>query len=143
GLTLKRANFEHFVEAFEAVMAEVPEEVFLEEAFTDGQLQAQDFSLNFADMLKNASIWGHGFVPPVFDGIFEVASFRILKDKHLKLALSYPGVQYPIDAIWFNFDAKVWDYQAARVHVLFELDINEWNGNQSVQLMIKDLTVIK
>ena len=93
-------------------------------------------------MLKNASIWGHGFVPPVFDGVFAVASFRVLKDKHLKLSLQYPGVQYPIDAIWFNFDAAAWDYKAQQVHVLFELDINEWNGNQSVQLMVKDLAII-
>lgn len=142
GLTLKRSNFEKFVTAFEEVMANVEDSVFSEEAFTDGQLQAADFSLNFADMLKNASIWGHGFVPPVFDGIFTVASFRVLKDKHLKLSLQYPGVQYPIDAIWFNFDAAAWDYKAQQVHVLFELDINEWNGNQSVQLMVKDLAII-
>lgn len=142
GLTLKRRNFERFVTAFEQVMAQVDASVFLEEAFTDGQLQAEDFSLSFADMLKNASIWGHGFVPPVFDGIFEVLSFRILKDKHLKLSLRYPDVQYPIEAIWFNFDTSVWDYQAQQVHVLFELDINEWNGNQSVQLMVKDLAIV-
>lgn len=142
GLTLKCRNFERFVTAFEQVMAQVDASVFLEEAFTDGQLQAEDFSLSFADMLKNASIWGHGFVPPVFDGIFEVLSFRILKDKHLKLSLRYPDVQYPIEAIWFNFDTSVWDYQAQQVHVLFELDINEWNGNQSVQLMVKDLAIV-
>lgn len=142
GLTLKRGNFERFVAAFEEIMSGVPEEVFSEEAYTDGQLQAEDFSLSFADMLKNASIWGHGFVPPVFDGVFEVMNFRILKDKHLKLMLRYPGVQYPIEAIWFNFDSSVWAYQATKVHVLFELDINEWNGNQSVQLMVKDLAIV-
>ncbi|CAM3959656.1 single-stranded-DNA-specific exonuclease RecJ [Psychrobacter arenosus] len=143
GLTLKRSNFDQFVAAFEEVMANVEASVFSEEAFTDGQLQAVDFSLSFADMLKNASIWGHGFVPPVFDGVFSVASFRVLKDKHLKLSLQYPGVQYPIDAIWFNFDAAAWDYKAQQVHVLFELDINEWNGKQSVQLMVKDLAIIQ
>lgn len=142
GLTLKRGNFERFISAFEEVMAKVPEEVFLEDAFTDGQLQADDFSLSFADMLKNASIWGHGFVPPMFDGLFEVISFRILKDKHLKLSLRYPGVQYPIEAIWFNFDPAAWNYKASKVHLLFELDINEWNGNQNVQLMIKDLAMV-
>ena len=143
GLTLKRRNFDKFVTAFEAVMANVEATVFSEQAFTDGQLQAADFSLSFADMLKNASIWGHGFVPPVFDGVFSVASFRVLKDKHLKLSLQYPKVQYPIEAIWFNFDAAAWDYKAQQVHVLFELDINEWNGNQNVQLMVKDLAIIQ
>ena len=82
-------------------------------------------------------------MPPQFDGVFEVIETRILKDKHLKLSLRYPGVLYPIDAIWFNYDNAKWDYRAKEVHVLFELDINEWNGNQNIQLMVRDLAVVE
>lgn len=142
GLTLKRSNFESFVTAFNEVMAQLDAEVFAEQKFTDGALQACDFSLYFADNLADASIWGHGFAPPIFDGVFEVLSFKILKDKHLKLSLRYPDVQYPIDAIYFNYDSAAWDYRAEQVHILFELGINEWNGKQSLQLMVKDLAVI-
>jgi single-stranded-DNA-specific exonuclease len=142
GLTIKRRNFDEFVAAFDEVMAELDQEVFAEQKFTDGELQASDFSLWFADELANASIWGHGFAAPIFDGIFEVLSFKILKDKHLKLSLRYPGVQYPIDAIYFNFDTDVWDYRAEKVHILFELDVNEWNGKRSLQLMVKDLALV-
>ncbi|MDN3453331.1 MULTISPECIES: single-stranded-DNA-specific exonuclease RecJ [unclassified Psychrobacter] len=143
GLTLKRGNFDGFVAAFDEVMAEMNDEVFAEQKFTDGPLQASDFSLWFAEHLAEASIWGHGFAPPIFDGIFEVLSFKVLKDKHLKLSLRYPDVQYPIEAICFNFDNDAWDYRAKKVHLLFQLDINEWNGKQSLQLMIKDLAVIE
>ena len=142
GLTIKRRNFDEFVIAFDKVMAELDQEVFAEQKFTDGELQASDFSLWFADELADASIWGHGFAAPIFDGIFEVLSFKILKDKHLKLSLRYPGVQYPIDAIYFNFDTDVWDYRAEKVHILFELDVNEWNGKRSLQLMVKDLALV-
>ncbi|WP_440454630.1 single-stranded-DNA-specific exonuclease RecJ [Psychrobacter sp. ASPA161_9] len=143
GLTIKRSNFEAFVMAFNEVMAEMDDEVFAEQKFTDGPLQAGDFSLWFAEHLANASIWGHGFAPPIFDGIFEVLSFKVLKDKHLKLSLRYPEVQYPIEAIYFNFDSSAWDYRAEKVHLLFQLDINEWNGKQSLQLMVKDLALVK
>lgn len=143
GLTLKRRNFDAFVTAFNTVMAQADDETFAEQKFTDGPLQAGDFSLWFAEHLANASIWGHGFAPPIFDGVFEVLSFKILKDKHLKLSLRYPDVQYPIEAIYFNFDSEVWDYRAEKVHVLFQLDINEWNGKQSLQLMVRDLAVIQ
>ncbi|WP_298972571.1 single-stranded-DNA-specific exonuclease RecJ [uncultured Psychrobacter sp.] len=142
GLTIKRRNFDEFVAAFDEVLAELDQEVFAEQKFTDGELQASDFSLWFADELADASIWGHGFAAPIFDGIFEVLSFKILKDKHLKLSLRYPGVQYPIDAIYFNFDTDVWDYRAEKVHILFELDVNEWNGKRSLQLMVKDLALV-
>ncbi|MGM8889758.1 single-stranded-DNA-specific exonuclease RecJ [Psychrobacter sp. 1Y1] len=143
GLTLKRRNFEAFVTAFNEVMAQMDDEVFAEQKFTDGPLQASDFSLWFAEHLADASIWGHGFAPPIFDGVFEVLSFKILKDKHLKLSLRYPDVQYPIEAICFNFDNEAWDYRAKQVHLLFQLDINEWNGKQSLQLMVKDLAVVE
>ncbi|MGO1490674.1 MAG: hypothetical protein ACTHWG_05670, partial [Psychrobacter sp.] len=43
----------------------------------------------------------------------------------------------------FNFDNEEWDYRAKQVHVLFQLDINEWNGKQSLQLMVKDLAVVE
>ncbi len=142
GLTLKRSNFEGFVSAFNEVMSTLDDEVFAEQKYTDGPLQAQDFSLAFADGLADASIWGHGFAPPIFDGVFEVLSFKVLKDKHLKLSLRYPDVQYPIDAIYFNYDHNAWDYRAEQVHILFELDINEWNGKQNLQLMVKDLAVV-
>ncbi len=79
----------------------------------------------------------------MFDGVFEVVNFKILKDKHLKLSLQYPNVTYPIDAIYFNYDSKNWDYRASEVHILFELDINEWNGMQNLQLMVRDLAVVK
>ena len=143
GLTLKRHNFDAFVTAFNDVMAQLDDEVFAEQKFTDGALQASDFSLWFAEYLADASIWGHGFAPPIFDGVFEVLSFKILKDKHLKLSLRYPDVQYPIEAIYFNFDSEGWDYRAEKVHILFQLDINEWNGKQSLQLMVRDLAVVQ
>ena len=142
GLTLKKANFERFAQAFQDELAGFDEALFYEEKFTDGALLPEEFSLNFADKLKSISVWGNGFVPPVFDGEFEVINQRILKDKHLKLTLKMAGVQYPIDAIWFNYRADDWDYRAFGVHILYTLEINEWQGSQSLQLIIKDLAVI-
>lgn len=141
GLTLKKKHFAAFAEAFEALMQTFEASLFEEQQFTDGQLRAEDFSLQFVEALTQNYIWGHGFVAPQFDGLFEVIESRILKDKHLKLSLKYPGVLYPVDAIWFNYDSDKWDYRAKEVHVLFELNINEWNGNQNIQLMVKDLAV--
>ncbi|SUD91245.1 single-stranded-DNA-specific exonuclease RecJ [Psychrobacter phenylpyruvicus] len=141
GLTLKKKDFTAFAEAFEQLMQNLEASVFEEEQFTDGELVAEDFSLQFVEALTHSHIWGHGFVAPQFDGLFEVLDSRILKDKHLKLSLKYPGVLYPVDAIWFNYDTDKWDYRAKEVHMLFELNINEWNGNQNIQMMVKDLAV--
>lgn len=141
GLTIKKKDFSAFCDALQGVMQGFADEVFEEERFTDGTLLPQDFSLAFAHTLKQISIWGNGFALPAFDGVFEVVNFRLLKEKHLKLMLRADGVQYPIDAIWFNYDVQAWDYRASRVHILYTLEINEWQGNQTVQLVVKDLAV--
>lgn len=143
GLSMPRANFERFCQAFDEVMAAYPDGVFLEQKYSDGALQADDFSLSFAERLANLTVWGHGFAYPSFDGVFEVLSHRILKDKHLKLTLRLPDVKYPIEAIWFNYRQSAWDYQASHVHILYELGINEFQGSQSLQLMVQDLAVVK
>ncbi|WP_296402295.1 single-stranded-DNA-specific exonuclease RecJ [Psychrobacter sp.] len=141
GLTIQKKNFEAFAKSFEDLMQSLDPSLFEEIQFTDGELSAQDFSLQFVEQLNHSYIWGHGFVAPQFDGLFEVLGAKILKDKHLKLSLKYPNVMYPVDAIWFNYDSDKWDYRAKQVHLLFELNINDWNGNQNIQLMIKDLAV--
>lgn len=142
GLTIQRKNFDAFAEVFNAAMNDIDDTIFTPQTLTDGALLPQDFSLSFADFINNASIWGHGFAKPIFDGVFEVLNFKVLKDKHLKLNLRYLDVQYPIEAIYFNYDPETWDYRAQSVHLLFELDINEWRGNQSLQLIIRDLAVV-
>ena len=141
GLTIYKKEFAKFSQALQEVMQDFDEDIFQEQKFTDGHLLPEDFSLRFAHALKTVSVWGNGFAPPTFDGVFELVNFRILKDKHLKLTLRHDGVQYPIDAIWFNYDVDSWDYRASRVHILFSLEINEWQGNQQLQLMVKDLAV--
>lgn len=141
GLTLRKKDFAKFSQAFIEAMQEFGEDVFQEKRFSDGQLLPEDFSLRFVNALKTVSIWGNGFAVPTFDGVFELLNFRILKDKHLKLVLRHEGVQYPIEAIWFNYDAGSWDYRASQVHLLFTLEINEWQGKEQLQLMVKDLAV--
>lgn len=141
GLTIKKRDFERFSQAFGEVMAGFGDDVFEEERFSDGNLLPQDFSLAFTKALKNVSIWGNGFTLPAFDGVFDVINFRILKDKHLKLTLKADGVMYPVEAIWFNYDVQAWDYRASKVHLLYTLEINDWQGSQQLQLFVKALAV--
>ncbi|MDO4895729.1 MAG: single-stranded-DNA-specific exonuclease RecJ [Moraxella sp.] len=141
GLTIKKKNFGAFSQAFTAIIEQFGDDVFEEERFSDGVLLPCDFSLAFTKTLKTVSVWGNGFASPAFDGVFDVVNFRILKDKHLKLTLKADGVLYPVDAIWFNYDVDEWDYRASRVHLLYTLEINEWQGVQQLQLFVKALAV--
>lgn len=142
GLTIKRKNFEPFCKAFDEVIAAVADEVFAETLYSDGELTAGEFTVEFVDSLQTLAIWGHGFVAPIFDGVFVVQDYRVLKERHLKLWLSYPDVPFTIEAIWFNadFDAialSTINRSVSKVHLLYELEKNLFNGQTKLQLRVK------
>jgi len=142
GLTIKRKNFEPFCKAFDEVIAAVADEVFAETLYSDGELTAGEFTIDFVDSLQTLAIWGHGFVAPIFDGVFVVQDYRVLKERHLKLWLSYPDVPFTIEAIWFNadFDAialSAINRSVSKVHLLYELEKNLFNGQTKLQLRVK------
>jgi len=65
---------------------------------------------------------------------------RIVGEKHLKLVVEKQGQVF--DAIAFNIDVKQWpNHQAKKVQLAYRLDINEFRGKQSVQLMIENLAL--
>ena len=141
GLTIKRKNFEPFCKAFDEVIAAVADEVFAETLYSDGELTAGEFTVDFIDSLQTLAIWGHGFVAPIFDGVFVVQDYRVLKERHLKLWLSYPDVPFTIEAIWFNvdFDAialSAINRSVSKVHLLYELEKNLFNGQTKLQLRV-------
>lgn len=142
GLTIKRKNFEPFCKAFDEVIAAVADEVFAETLYSDGELTAHEFTVDFVDSLQTLAIWGHGFVAPIFDGVFVLQDYRVLKERHLKLWLSYPDVPFTIEAIWFNadFDAialSAINRSVSKVHLLYELEKNLFNGQTKLQLRVK------
>ena len=69
----------------------------------------------------------------LFEGRFVVEQQRVLKDKHLKLRLTIG--QQRFDAIQFNFTTT----PGREIHAAYRLAVNDYNGVQSVQLMIEHL----
>jgi hypothetical protein len=63
-----------------------------------------------------------------------VLNQRILKDKHLKLKLQKGGQRF--DAIRFNCADELTNVPD-RIRAAFRVDINEWNGTQTVQLLLE------
>ncbi|MCF8175547.1 MAG: single-stranded-DNA-specific exonuclease RecJ [Burkholderiaceae bacterium] len=131
GLTLKEDRLAEFEAAFETVCGELLSPAELSRTLeTDGPLESGYFSLE-AVRLMQQEVWGQAFPAPVFADCFKVLSQRILKDKHLKLKLQKGGQRF--DAIQFNFA----DSAPEQIRAAFRVDINEWNGTQTVQLMLE------
>lgn len=140
GLSIKEAHFELFANTLNAVLAaQVSADLLNNVMLSDGQLMAQQFNLEQALELRDAGPWGQGFPAPLFDGSFKLIQQRLVGSKHLKMILQVGDKT--IDAIAFNVDIKFWPNPAIKsVYCTYRLDINEFRGNRSVQMLVELLT---
>ena len=144
GLTLARESYDDFAEAFVLEVARHARDVNLQAIIeSDGELNPEDFELNLATELRFAGPWGQHFPEPVFDGRFSIVSQRLVGEKHLKLVLTPEDGDTLLDAIAFNVDLNVWPNQSiAQVEIAYRLDVNEFRGRRSVQLMVEQLVAV-
>lgn len=105
-------------------------------AWSDGELEHDQFNHAAAQALRYGGPWGQGFAEPQFDNEFAVESVRVVGGRHLKLRLRPDGGE-ALDAI--AFDALDCEPLPPRVRVLFQLDLNEWNGRESLQLLVRQI----
>ncbi|HUJ01111.1 MAG TPA: single-stranded-DNA-specific exonuclease RecJ, partial [Usitatibacter sp.] len=131
GVTIARERLEAFRAAFEAVARErlTPADL-LQRIECDGELAPADVSLAFARVLRE-QVWGQGFAEPRFAGRFEVQSQRVVGEKHLKLTLGLGARRIP--AIRFG----VPDALPGSIRAVYRLDVNEYQGASTVQLVIE------
>ncbi|MEH6550948.1 MAG: single-stranded-DNA-specific exonuclease RecJ [Pseudomonadales bacterium] len=142
GLSLRTEDFPAFSQAFdEEVRRNLDEADMHAELWVDGELEEADFNLPLAEDLRNAGPWGQLFPEPLFEGDFRLVQQRLVGEKHLKLVLAVDKAgQQLVDAIAFNVDLERWpDNSCETVHVVYKLDINEWRGRQTLQLMVENL----
>ncbi|RFC37162.1 MAG: single-stranded-DNA-specific exonuclease [Candidatus Nitrotoga sp. LAW] len=131
GLSLREEHFNEFKAAFEAVAQSLLSPADLTKIIeTDGLLAPSEFTLSIARSLEQ-QVWGQGFPQPFFEGEFTVKSQRIVGEKHLKLKLTTSNDAH--DAIHFFCV----DPMPAYIRAVFNLAINEYNGNVSLQLIVR------
>lgn len=137
GLSFPKDNLPEFSRAFaDEVSKYLDREELHGVIHSDGELPDSDIQIELAGLLRNAGPWGQQFEEPVFDGKFKVVNRRIVGEKHLKLVLQLPGSQRYVDAIAFNTVDDEWPDNVQSVELAYRLDINEYQGRQSLQLMV-------
>jgi single-stranded-DNA-specific exonuclease len=142
GLSLAKDKLGDFTKAFEQEVAIVSEHLpYANTLLSDGSLDCKDMVLETAELLKMSIPWGQQFEEPLFDDQFLLISHRIVGEKHLKMVVQKQ--QQVFDAIAFNVDTEAWpNPEANKVHLAYRLDINEYRGQVSVQLMVSCIDVI-
>ena len=143
GLTIELAKLQQFEQVFHQVAQQLlHDKPLASEVLSDGQLSKEHYSIEFAQQLKDAGPWGQGFAEPIFDDEFELLEQKLLGGKHLKMLLRYQG-ELLLDAIAFNIDPLLWPNLACkRARLAFKLDINEFRGKRSLQLMVEAILAL-
>ena len=141
GLSLEEARFEEFQQRFGELVTEWLDPALLQgEVVSDGPLAAAEMSMEVAQHLRDAGPWGQMFPEPLFDGRFLLLQQRLVGERHLKVMVEPVGGGPLLDGIAFNVDTSLWPDNGVReVQLAYKLDINEFRGNRSLQLIIDHL----
>ncbi|MCU7996352.1 single-stranded-DNA-specific exonuclease RecJ [Shewanella glacialipiscicola] len=141
GLSLKAGSFATFAKAYDdAVREQLKAELLTGEFWSDGELTPTELNLEMAQLLRNAGPWGQAFEEPLFDGYFTIVQQRLVGERHLKLVLETQCGTVMLDAIAFNVDLHTWpDATIRHARIVYKLDVNEYRGNFSLQLMVEQI----
>jgi single-stranded-DNA-specific exonuclease len=141
GLSLQARDFDRFAAAFDAAARRHLDDDHLQAlVHTDGELDYRDHTLDLAKQLRHAGPWGQAFPPPVFEARFECASWKPMGSRHLRLQLRHTQGGAPLEAVMFNC------YEGtpppARMRVAYELSVNDWQGRESVRLLLTHMEAV-
>ncbi len=141
GLSIAASQYEAFAQAFDCeVRRQLSEDDLTGRLLSDGPLAANEFDLELAKQLKHAGPWGQHFPEPLFHGHFILEGQRLVGEKHLKLMLRTECGSKQVDGIAFNIDLEQWPNPTIRqVLVAYSLDVNEFRGQESVQLIVRHI----
>ncbi len=130
GLSIENRYLEKFSREFEIIGKNLISQSDLKITYeTDGSLDEKHLSINLINEINN-QVWGQGFPYPSFCDEFIIISQNIIKNSHLKLKLKKKS--FIFDAIWFNHSETV----ISPVKIIYKLDINKYNGQKKIQLII-------
>lgn len=153
GLSMKEENLKAFTAKFERIVEEsITDSMLIPEIEVDAEIRLSTINSRFYRILKQFAPFGPGNMSPIFltNGLIDSGLARLVGKNedplknHLKLNVVHPDESsYPIPAIAFQQGehfAKIADGQL--FSLVYHVEQNEWNGNVTLQLNVKDFKVI-
>jgi len=140
GLTINKNNFNNFKKKFEEVVKESKIDQISQIIYIDGEVELKDIKKEIIGQIKLLEPFGEGNrVPLIVCKNLKIDSIRALSEgKHLKLTLKESNTM--INGIGFNLGKLSDEYLIGdKVDVIGVLEINSFNGNENVQINIKDI----
>ncbi len=142
GLTMKPERIDEFKERFDTVVSGVIEERMLtQEIEVDAELRLEDITFPFLRIIQQFAPFGPNNMAPVFltRGVTSRNNPKVVGEKHLKLFVEQPDSP-SFDAIAFQQAGQLQHTGFGKqFDICYTIEENEWNGNVTLQLNIKDI----
>ena len=140
GINIKKEKVEEFKEEFEKIAKEKEVDKIIPILNLDAEIKLDDVNKEMVDSLKELEPFGEANKMPIFAfRNLKIDSIRSLSEgKHLRLSVK--DNKNIINAIGFNMGALADTYRIGdRVDIAGNLEINSFNGVDSIQINIKDI----
>lgn len=136
-------RFEKAVDVMKAFASEQIDDALLSPSLKiDAEIQLEDITWELYDNIQTIRPFGTGNPSPLFisRGLKVVTCSAVGKDaSHLKLRVQFPNVKI-VNAIGFRFGEWISKLTlGCSVDLVYEIDVNEWNGNRELQIKIMDI----
>ncbi|OIN58581.1 single-stranded-DNA-specific exonuclease RecJ [Arsenicibacter rosenii] len=145
GLTLSEENLPAFQKRFEEVVAQrIDEEMLTPMIKIDLTIDLDQIDGKFYRILKQMAPFGPQNLQPVFttEAVYLAQQPIIMKEKHLKLILRQKGSDNTYTAVGFGMAHYAPELSSQQpFSICYQLDENTYNGNTTLQLMLKDIRV--
>jgi len=143
GMTLLEHNVQQFAEKFEEiVVATIPPELLIPEIVIDAEIQFKDITQGFHNIIQQMEPFGPENMRPIFitRNVSNNGFSRIVKENHIRFVLKQDT--YTLTGIGFNLAEKFPLLQKdLPLDVVYSIDTNEWNGEQTLQLKVIDFNI--
>ena len=140
GVTVKKAEFNNFKNILEKYATTCEIDKIIPIINIDSEISLKDIDIESVKSLKKLEPYGEANKMPLFLlKNLKIDSIRSLSEgKHLKLTLK--DDRFIINAIGFNMGDLTTKYLIDdRVDVVGNLEINSYNGMESIQIVLKDI----
>mgnify|MGYP004218375269 CR=1 FL=1 len=132
GLTIKHNQLEKFKSEFNRVVCELINPEALDKTLlTDGPLKDEIREIEIDEIARG--VWGQSFPTPLFEDKFRILNQKTIGGNHKKLSLWNHRLQRKYEAISF----KEKDNLPSNVRAVYNVDMNNFRGQQQIQLIIK------
>jgi single-stranded-DNA-specific exonuclease len=143
GMTLLPEQVTAFANKFEVVVSQtIPPHLLIPEIIIDSEIELKDIKEPFYNVLCQMEPFGPENMRPVFVAkkVMDTGYSKIVKEAHIRFVVKQG--QTSLTGIGFNMSEKFYLLEQKKpLDIVFTIDINEWNGEKTLQLKVIDINL--